>query len=142
MSKTASIKDPSPLKYVKKPMIKSTISSQSSMSNYDNGQMFSYNLGESLKSSSSSKLVPNPVAYQAQSNSGAATFYANSSANNSTGAALSVLNCASSLTNFTLSDSPPPVNHEVKDNSSMLEKLEFKTTVGTGTFGRVICGNF
>ncbi|RNA30494.1 cAMP-dependent kinase catalytic subunit PRKX [Brachionus plicatilis] len=143
MSKTVSIKDPSPLKYVKKPMLKSTMStsamsSQSNLSNYDNSQLFSYNLGDSLKSSSSSKLVPTPVVYQTQSNNGT-PFYASSSANNSTGAALAVLNCASSLTNFSISDSPPPVSYEDKNDPNILEKFEFKTTVGTGTFGRVIC---
>lgn len=148
MSKTVSIKDPpSSLKYVKKPMIKSTLSSsamnsQSNHSNFDNSPLFSYNLGDSSRSSSSSKLVPNSNAYQAQSNHSSAAFYANSSVDDSTGAALAVLNCASSLTSFTLSDSPPPICNQEKNDPNMLEKLEFKTTVGTGTFGRVICGKF
>lgn len=127
---------------LKATMSSSAMNSQFNVTNFDNIPLLSYNSGDSSKSVSSSKLVPNSMAYQTQLNHSSTSFYANSSVDDSTGAALAVLNCASSLTNFTLSDSPIPIDNQEKNDPNLLDKLEFKTTVGTGTFGRVICGKF
>lgn len=136
-------KDTSPQKIVKKQLVKSALSN-SSLNSTSNPQ-FDYltqisqnNINDHGKGSTANKSNQNLVAYQAQTSNGLPSFYASISANNSTGAASSILNGSTATSHFTLSNSPTNENNQ--SANSVLESFDFKTTVGTGTFGRVICG--
>lgn len=82
-------------------------------------------------------------AYQAQASTALPSYYATvtpTSVNSSTGTATAVLSCSANIAQFNGTNACSYYIEEKETPNYQIEQLEFKNTVGTGTFGRVICG--